>query len=748
VRTPDARRAGADWPAETARREAAVTELGRRGLAGVSVQSLLEDAVSLLATTFGAEFAAVLAVEAGGGALHLTAGVGWRPGTVGTVRVDAGRESLAGYTLLAREPVIIDDLPADARVSSVPHLSEHGVKSAVGIALLVDNEPWGVIGAYSTRPRHFDVDDLSYLRAVAEVVSTAIGRWQREAALRESRERLELAVAAGGLGTWEWDMVTNEVAWSESLEVLFGLDPGSFGRTYADFLQLVEPEDRDGVEAAVERARQDAAEDFRILHRTRRPDGELRWIEGRGRVIVGGSAEPARMIGVAADVTERHQLDEMRARLLEREHQLRMAAEANRERIAFLAQAQSALSATLDRRQALEDLCALTVPRLADWCIVEMLGDDGELEAVVSHVEKDKSELAIEARHLREAAGGEGLWSVRRTIRTGRSELVPSITDDQIDEAASSPRHGEVLRALAPRSVITVPLLHRTRVLGGVTMVVGDVSGRRYGPDELAFAEELSDRAALALENARLYEERSRVARTLQQSLLPPMLPDVPGMALAACYRPAGAGAELGGDFYDLFELSDGAWAVTIGDVCGKGTTAAALTGLFRHTVRATAVHEHLPSRVLAITNDVILDQIEPTRFCTAAFLRVEPSAAGGARVTMSCGGHPEPVLLRPDGRIEVMPCRGTLLGMFPEPPLADYEVVLEPGDMIVLYTDGVVEARQDVAIFGEDRLLQELAAVAGHSPLQVVEHLERVLREFQGPSPSDDLAILVLQAV
>jgi sigma-B regulation protein RsbU (phosphoserine phosphatase) len=249
------------------------------------------------------------------------------------------------------------------------------------------------------------------------------------------------------------------------------------------------------------------------------------------------------------------------------------------------------------------------------------------------------------------------------------------------------------------------------------------------------------------LDNARLYESRSRVAMTLQQALLPPALPDIEGIEIAARYRVAESGTEIGGDFYDLFEVGEGAWAVIVGDVCGKGTEAAALTGLFRHTVRAAAVRERLPSRVLALTNDAIIDQIDDSRFCTAVLARMVASPAG-ARITLACGGHPSPLVLRADGAVEIVPATGTLLGVIRELSVPDVDVTLRPGDSLVLFTDGVTEARRGHVQFGETMLMDVLADVAGKSVDDVVDHVVACLDDFSDGRTSDDTALVALRVL
>jgi sigma-B regulation protein RsbU (phosphoserine phosphatase) len=223
-------------------------------------------------------------------------------------------------------------------------------------------------------------------------------------------------------------------------------------------------------------------------------------------------------------------------------------------------------------------------------------------------------------------------------------------------------------------------------------------------------------------------------------------LPHIDSLGLAARYRVAEADIEIGGDFYDVIEVGDACWGVVVGDVCGRGPEAAALTGLMRHSVRTSVVRESLPSRVLAQTNDAVLDQIDDARFCTAAYLRLEPGPVGApVRVLASSAGHPRPVVLRADGSAELVDCAGLLLGVVPSPALVDVELTLGAGDSIVLYTDGVTEARRGKELFGEQRLLDELRSLAGLDADGIAAGLDEVVRAFQDGA-NDDVAIVVVQ--
>jgi serine phosphatase RsbU (regulator of sigma subunit) len=291
---------------------------------------------------------------------------------------------------------------------------------------------------------------------------------------------------------------------------------------------------------------------------------------------------------------------------------------------------------------------------------------------------------------------------------------------------------------------MSVPLRARGRTIGTITLV-STHADHRYGAADLALARDLAWRAALAVDNARLYSERTHVARTLQASLLPRDLPSIPGAQVSARYHAAGEGNEVGGDFYDLFETGDGAWAIVIGDVCGKGAEAAAVTGQARYTLRAASMRQRRPSRILETLNEAMLTQRSDMRFCTVTYVRLRPTDYGG-RATVACGGHPAPLLLRADGSIESVGNPGTLLGIFPDPEISDRVADLEWGDSLILFTDGVIGARAHGEMFEEGRLYGVLAGAAGHGAAEVAERIEQAVLEFQAGDLRDDLAILVVR--
>jgi serine phosphatase RsbU (regulator of sigma subunit) len=250
--------------------------------------------------------------------------------------------------------------------------------------------------------------------------------------------------------------------------------------------------------------------------------------------------------------------------------------------------------------------------------------------------------------------------------------------------------------------------------------------------------------AALASEHLRAERAMREIAGTLQESLLPARLPVLPRMESAAYFRPAGEGYRVGGDFYDLFAASGGDWDLVVGDVCGKGPPAAALTALARWTLREASESDRVPSRVLASLNDAVLRQHEGQAFCTAVYATLEID--GQPSMTLASGGHPLPLLAHADGRVEAVGRPGTLLGVEPEPTLFDDRVELQPGDTLLFYTDGLIDAYAPGHSVEVSELVSILRSAVGRPPTQVIEAIERALLDAQDAEPRDDIAMVVLQ--
>ena len=242
--------------------------------------------------------------------------------------------------------------------------------------------------------------------------------------------------------------------------------------------------------------------------------------------------------------------------------------------------------------------------------------------------------------------------------------------------------------------------------------------------------------------------ERAELARTLQESLLPPRLPEIPGLSIAARYVAGGTGVEVLGDFYDIFPSVRSGWGMVVGDVCGKGAPAAKSTALARYTLRAEAHRHGRPSLILAALNQALLDWLtEDRRFLSAIYATVRPTPAGAA-VQVSVAGHPLALVRRANGSVQTIGRPGTLLGLLPDPELHDSRALLRAGDSLIFFTDGVTEARSRISreLYGDDRLRDMVAGLRDMSAAHIADAIQRAVRTFSGGDLSDDTVALVLQ--
>jgi serine phosphatase RsbU (regulator of sigma subunit) len=292
-------------------------------------------------------------------------------------------------------------------------------------------------------------------------------------------------------------------------------------------------------------------------------------------------------------------------------------------------------------------------------------------------------------------------------------------------------------------SPIGVMLRSAGRPLG--MLEVADRPARQFTPRDEAILAQLGQLASVAIAKSQAYMRERHIAQVLQRSLLPPNIPSVPGLTAAVRFIAAGEGIEVGGDFYDFFPARPDSVAALIGDVCGKGPEAASVTALARHTLRAAAAYESRPSAVLALLHRALREARDDGRFCTVAYCDFE-MRRDGVRMTLSCGGHPLPLVLRASGAVEPVGRLGTLLGADVTPVLADVSLELGAGDLVVLYTDGVTEVRADrEEIFGHRDLAALLAHCRGLGPDGVAQRIQDAVLEAAGGRPRDDIAALVV---
>lgn len=331
-----------------------------------------------------------------------------------------------------------------------------------------------------------------------------------------------------------------------------------------------------------------------------------------------------------------------------------------------------------------------------------------------------------------------------------RVELIGRNLDDFLPAPSSAnPTTGPGARDATTREAvrdteISVTVDGVLRALDVRRLPLPDRSGRARSSD-LVLLRDVTARRESETQLRSLLQERTRIAATLQSSLRPTPLPRIPGCDLAARYEAAGRGHEIGGDFYDVFPLGTCHWGVVLGDVSGKGAEAAATTSLIRYTLRTLALEDPQPSRVLTKLNEALLREGDPERFCTLVFAVCHPTDET-VDLQLSLAGHPPPLLRRFDGRVEPVGFPGSALGLFPDPHLRETSLRLGPGDSLILFTDGLTEARDNGDLFGADRVAN-LVAGEDTSPKLLLDQLVAAAQEHSHGALTDDLALLALRA-
>jgi serine phosphatase RsbU (regulator of sigma subunit) len=411
-----------------------------------------------------------------------------------------------------------------------------------------------------------------------------------------------------------------------------------------------------------------------------------------------------------------------------------------RQLLEFLIGATAGLDTSLDPEQTLQKIARTAVPALAELCVVDLLDQGGSIGTTVTAAVDPDVATAVERLRKTNPLQRDGSHPVAQVLTTGQPYVANDLTDGlAIQELVQSDEHQQFMRDAGYRSAAVFPMVARGRTHGAISFL--HLAGvARYEPEQLAVLEDLTDRAAMALDNARLYAERAHVARTLQRSLIPAALPAISGLELASCFRPMGAGNEVGGDFYDAVDDGDSCWLV-VGDVCGKGAEAAALTGFLRHTTVAHAREGMSPGRVLSQVNRAMLDQDFDNRFATAILARFQ-FLNGEVEVTIATAGHPAALVARAGGQVEECGDRGTLLGLFSDPVIGEVTTTLGPHDSLALYTDGLLEAHAPGSTLTVPEMIEQLEHT---SPRLAQDTIDALLQLVDLEADvRDDIAVLV----
>jgi PAS domain S-box-containing protein len=454
-----------------------------------------------------------------------------------------------------------------------------------------------------------------------------------------------------------------------------------------------------------------------IVRNVVKATGEERWLLNKASAVADDDGRVVMAVNLVEDVTETK-----RAEIAQR----------------LLAETARQAAQATDLAATLQAIAEAAVP--ADWAGVDLVDAVGHITTVaVAHRDADKVRLGWRLRTI---------WPVRLSdeggigavIRNGQPELLHEITDDMLVAGALDGEHLEVLRAIGLNSAMIVPVPAGGRILGALSFVSS--TSRRFDERDLQLAGDLGRQAAVFITNAQLAAEQAHIAHTLQAGLIPDALPPLEGWRASTVYRAAGRANEAGGDFYDVVTFDRG-WTALIGDVVGKGPEAAALTALARHTVAAIIQSTGDDAQALGVLNRRLRQNNADFRnLCTIALVTV----TGGDHATIYAAGHPLPILIR-DGIARPVGQTSPMLGVVDDLQLRSTEVDLAPGDQLLLYTDGVLDAIGDHDRFGESRLLDAVQALAGGEGLDLAADLIAVLDGFCVGEQSDDIAIVSLTA-
>jgi PAS domain S-box-containing protein len=749
-------------------------------------------------------------------------------------------EWLCSVIAAGTDALVIPDARADARFTDLPSVASGTVAAYLGTPLV--GRTGVVIGAlcvHDPEPRHWSESDVSTLRrlagaAVRELELTAtVGEYERD------RVRWGLAIDAAGVGTFDWNLETGDLAWDEQLIRMFGYDESTFDQDIEAFNARLHPDDLARVSETLARSIE-VCGDYDAEYRVVRPDGETRWVHARGRAVAGPDGRAVRLIGAAYDTTGDREgamrvtrvleampagffsldrewrfthvnaeaerlLGRTRASLLGRnfwddwpaanggvfEENYRIAvrtglpvsfdayypapldgwfevrawpspdglsvyftevterrrvqeqAERSGRRLALLAQVAAELAGTMNAQGAASRLPQFVVPALADFAVVTVVDPDGRARDIGSwHGDPGHRELLDRYRTVRLDAMPPAS-PVARALITGEA-----IREDARTVLAMLPpgESRDLLTLLAPGTAIVIPMRGRGRTLGLLTLYF--LPGTVVADEDLSTAQDVADRTGMALDNARLYNAQQQLAEELQRSLLTePPQPDHGEIAVR--YQPAAEAARVGGDWYDAFLQPGGSTMLVIGDVVGHDTAAAAAMGQLRGLLRGIATYSDAgPAEVLRGL-DASMTTLQTNTLATAAVARFEQTPdeleRGVTRMRWANAGHLPPLVVNPDGSVaELASWRGDLLlGVDPRADRRESVVTLDRGATVLLYTDGLIERRDDDLDAGMVRLRDTLVELA-HLPLE--ELLGEVLERLVDGQPEDDVALVAVR--
>jgi GAF domain-containing protein len=604
-------------------------------------------------------------------------------------------------------------------------LGGRGTDSVITVPFAPRGAPLGalVLGTRPPRPPLSHADDVEYVETLAGRVGLALNNAVLSAELSTAERQLQVILGAIDAAVTVRDRHGRMLYANQAAANLLKLpDPAAVlaqppGGLMARF--DVYTEDGDPVDitdlAGTRLLMGEAAPEAMVVRNVVKETGEERWLLNKATAVAGPDGEVLMAVNLIEDITEtkRHEIAQ------------RLMAETLR-----------TLAEKPDLPTTLQAIAEAAVPGLADWASVNMVEESGEIGTLaIAHRDPNKVRQGwyLNQRWPAHHDESTGLGSV---LRTGEPLLVHEITDEMLASRAQDAEHLAILREVGVNSAMIAPIRSGERILGALTFV--SCTSRRFDERDLELACDLGRQAGVIVDSTELQAAESHIAQTLQAGLIPRSLPAVQGWELSSAYRAAGRAVEVGGDFYDLLTF-DGGWAAVIGDVMGKGAEAAALTALARHTLAAIVAATGDFAYALQILNRRLRERGDDYHsLCTVAAV----VATNGDQVTILSAGHPLPVLRRgvaawPVGRPSPM------LGFVDEIALESTPVQVDPGDQLILYTDGVLDATGASGRFGEARLLETVRALG--DGVAAAHRILGAIDGFRDSDQADDIAILSL---
>ncbi|UJA19484.1 SpoIIE family protein phosphatase [Thermoleophilia bacterium SCSIO 60948] len=624
-----------------------------------------------------------------------------------------------GGAEVAPRPVVLTRTDREDSPTEVgSELARAGIASAMAAPLTIRGETRGslLLGRVPGRAR-FSAGDAGFASALAGRVALVLENSGLSRELTGVEARLRSVVSLIDDAVLISDPGGRIVFVNAAAESLFGLDGEAemLGVSREELLGELRTRTESG--DSIETDRLFSPEAGEMAARLSLPNRAEVWARVRTRRIAGESGEPDHLLTTIGDQSD-----------------VRRAAFAQ----SLLARTGGLLVHSSEYRKTLDDVARLVVGEFADHCSINLPGEGGVIEQVaVANTQQHRRAAAIQLRERYPVRAGDD-DPIARCLASGEPLLLPR-SAEMTEQRARDETERSLMREVGHGSSLIVPMRSGERMIG-VMAFTNREGGRAFSEFDLEIAVALGLRAGEAIDNARLATERARVAEILQRELLPARLPVIDGWATASMYRPAGEVNQVGGDFYDAFEV-DGGWAVILGDVVGRGANAASLTAEARHTLRTALTLSADPEQALEIL-DAGFRRRSGARLCSVAIAILGgPSSPGEVRVWSA--GHPLPLLVRGGTAFEVGE-PGPLLGIELEPSWPETSLELEPGDQLVIYTDGVIEARGESERFGIGRMRATVASAS--EPAEAIAAVEAALRRFLPDELEDDAAMVVLR--